>query len=83
MELPTAMTDMETEFTSYLQRGKQIMMIRKAVNRYFKAGASYTEECFPVFFLLSKYFIFILSTFYFFINFLTKVNFVFNINNID
>ena len=46
-----------------------------------KAGASHTGECFPAFFVLSKYSISTLSKFYFFINFLMKINSVFDINN--
>ena len=41
----------------------------------------HTGECFPAFFVLSKYSISTLSKFYFFINFLMKINSVFDINN--
>ena len=53
----------------------------KAMKYIQRAGASYTEECFPAFF--DKYCISILSKFYFFINFLMKINLVFDINNIN
>ena len=53
----------------------------KAMKYIQRAGASHTGECFPAFFVLSKYSISTLSKFYFFSNFMMKINSIFNINN--
>ena len=53
----------------------------KAMKYIQRAGSSHTEECFPAFFVLNKYSISTLSKFYFFSNFMMKINSVFDINN--